>query len=69
MAKTEQRKVDTGIVQRGNTYRFTVCMGYDVNGKQIRKYKTWIVPKGLTPAKAKKQAQVEAELWERSLKD
>ena len=37
MAKTETRKVDTGIVQRGSTYRFTVYMGYDMNGKQIRK--------------------------------
>ena len=34
MAKTETRKVDTGIVQRGSTYRFTVYMGYDMNGKQ-----------------------------------
>ena len=29
MAKEQTRKVDTGIIQRGKTYRFTVCMGYD----------------------------------------
>ena len=51
------------------SFHFTATLGRDKNGKQIRKYKTWIVPKGLTPAKAKKQAQVEAELWERSLKE
>ena len=55
MAKTEQRKVDTGIVQRGNTYRFTVCMGYDVNGKQIRKTTTFVPPTGLTQKKAGSQ--------------
>ena len=35
MAKTKTRRVDTGIEQRGDSYRFTVSMGYDKNGKQI----------------------------------
>ena len=51
------------------SFHFTATLGRDKNGKQIRKYKTWIVPKGFTPAKARKQAQVDAELWERSLRD
>lgn len=59
MAKTETRKVDTGIVQRGNTYRFTVSMGYDVNGKQIRKTTTFVPPAGLTQKKADKLAKEE----------
>lgn len=59
MAKSEQRKVDTGIVQRGNTYRFTVSMGYDVNGKQIRKTTTFVPPAGLTQKKADKLAKEE----------
>ena len=42
------RKVDTGIVQRGSTYRFTAYCGYDMNGKQIRKTTTWIPPEGTT---------------------
>lgn len=37
MAKEITRKVDTGIIQRGKTYRFTAYLGYDRNGKQIRK--------------------------------
>ena len=50
------RKVDTGIVQRGNTYRFTAYCGYDMNGKQIRKTTTWIPPEGTTTKKADKLA-------------
>ena len=42
------RKVDTGIIQRGETYRFTVYLGYDVTGKQIRKTTTFVPPEGLT---------------------
>ncbi|MBQ8799575.1 MAG: site-specific integrase [Lachnospiraceae bacterium] len=57
--KNEQRKVDTGIIQRGNTYRFTVCMGYDTNGKQIRKTTTFVPPTGLTQNKADKLAKEE----------
>lgn len=59
MAKEETRKVDTGIIQRGKTYRFTVYMGYDVNGKQIRKTTTFNPPTGLTQKKADKLAKEE----------
>ena len=38
------RKVDIGIIQRGSSYRFTVCAGYDVTGKQIKKTSTWKAP-------------------------
>lgn len=53
------RKVDTGIIQRGNTYRFTVYLGYDVNGKQIRKTTTFTPPSDLTQRKADKLAKEE----------
>ena len=59
MAKEETRKVDTGIIQRGKTYRFTVYMGYDVNGRQIRKTTTFVPPTGLTQKKADKLAKEE----------
>ena len=59
MAKEQTRKVDTGIIQRGKTYRFTVCMGYDVNGKQIRHTTTFTPPEGLTQKKADKLAKEE----------
>ena len=53
------RRVDTGIVCRGKSYSFTVPMGIDVNGKQIRKYMTWTPPEGLTEKKADKLAKEE----------
>lgn len=59
MAKQTTRRVDTGIIQRGKTYRFTAYLGYDRNGKQIRKTTTFVPPCGLTPKKADKLAQEE----------
>ncbi len=59
MANEEIRKVDTGIIQRGKTYRFTVYLGYDVEGKQIRKTTTFVPPAGLTQRKADKLAKEE----------
>lgn len=53
------RRVDTGIIQRGKSYTFTVAMGIDVNGKQIRKTTTWTPPEGLTEKKADKLAKEE----------
>ena len=46
------RKVDTGIVQRGDSYFFTAYLGYDMNGKQIRKTATFTPPSGMTQRKA-----------------
>lgn len=59
MAKEETRKVDTGIIQRGKSYRFTVSMGYDRNNKQIRKTTTFTPPMGLTQKQADKLAKEE----------
>lgn len=47
------------------SYRFTVCLERDARGKQVRKYTTWMLPEGLTPAKAKRAAEHAAEEWER----
>ncbi len=55
----KSRRVDTGIIQRGSTYRFTVCIGYDVVGKQIRKTTTFTPPDGMTEKKADKLAKEE----------
>ena len=59
MAKKETRNVDTGIIQRGKTYRFTAYLGYDVNGKQIRKTTTYTPPSDITQRKADKLAKEE----------
>lgn len=53
------RRVDTGIIQRGKTYTFTVSMGMDMNGKQIRKTTTYKPPEGITQKKADKLAKEE----------
>jgi integrase len=50
------------------SYKFTVCLERDTNGKQMRRYLTWTPPDGLTPAKAKKAAERAADEWERELK-
>ena len=59
MSSETSRRVGTGIVQRGKTYRFTVYMGYELSGKQIRKTTTFVPPSGLTQKKADKLAQEE----------
>ncbi len=51
------RRVDTGIVQRGKSYTFTVALGMDANGKQIRKTRTWSPPEKMTEKKADKLAK------------
>lgn len=57
MAKS--RTVDTGIVQRGKSYTFTVALGIDTKGKQIRKTTTYTPPEGTTEKKADKLAKAE----------
>lgn len=59
MKNTATRHVDTGIIQRGKTYRFTVYLGYDCNGKQIRKTTTFAPPVGISMKKADKLAREE----------
>lgn len=53
------RRVDTGIQQRGNSYLFTVALGMDANGKQIRKTTTFTPPEGMSQSKADKLAKEE----------
>ena len=53
------RRVDTGIIQRGDSYRFTVALGLDANGKQIRKTTTFTPPEGMSQGKADKLAKEE----------
>ena len=50
------------------SYRFRACIGRDELGKQQFATKTVDVPVGLTPAKALKRMQTEADLWESEVK-
>ena len=51
------------------SYRFTIYLERDAQGKQVRKYTTWTPPEGLTPAKAKRAAEKAAEQWEQETRD
>ena len=52
------------IEKRGSTYRITVSVGYDINGKQIRKRMTYKPEPGLTAAQLKKELQKQALMFE-----
>lgn len=50
------------------SFKFKACLGRDTNRKQIFKYTTWYPPAELTPAKARKEAQKAAAVWEDEVK-
>ena len=64
MATVKEKRVNGKIF----SYYFTCVLGRDSQGKQIRRYKTWKVPEGMTPSKAKKLAEREAKAWEAGLR-
>ena len=51
------------------SYTFTVCLGRDAEGKQIRQYKNWTPPKWIGEKRAPKEAEIQAALWEQSLRE
>lgn len=55
----KSRRVATGILKRGSSYTFTVALGMDSGGKQIRKTTTFKPPEGMTEKKADKMAMEE----------
>lgn len=60
MSNIKQRTVSTGIIERSSSYRFTVNLGTDVNGKQIRKTKTWHAPESATTEKKRDKLAIAA---------
>lgn len=56
------------ITRRGDSYLIKVSMGYDSNGKQIIKSKTWNIPEGTNEERARKKAEKEAVLFEEKCK-
>ena len=50
------------------SYRFTAYLGKDEKGRQIRQYRTWEVPRGLSPVRLERAAQRAADEWEEALK-
>ena len=58
-----------GVTQRGeNTYRFTISLGFDGNGKNIRKTKTFKVPENISNSKAEKMIRAAYTEFEREHK-
>ena len=49
------------------SFRFFAYLGRTPEGKMIKKTTTWKPPETLTPAKARKAAEVKARQWERDL--
>ena len=52
------------ITKRGNSFRITVSLGYDLNGKQLRRTMTWVPPEGMTAKQIQKEANRQAVLFE-----
>lgn len=57
------------IKKRGNSYLFRCYDGYDCQGKQIERTKTWKIPDGMSPKKAEKEAIHQAALFEESVRN
>ncbi len=64
-----------GIRQKGNSFEFTISLGFDGNGKQIRKYRRYTPPEGLTERQLKQVVEAAYDDFKRyvngnkSLKD
>ena len=52
------------IEKRNNSYRFMVSCGYDMTGRQIRKYMTWKPEPNMTAKQIEKEVQRQATLFE-----
>ena len=52
------------VEKRGDTYRITVCCGYDINGKQIRRRMTYKPDNGMTEKQIEKELQRQKVLFE-----
>lgn len=57
------------VRKRGNSYRIRVYHGYDITGKQIVRSKTWVPPAHMTEKQAKKEADIQAALFEDAIRN
>ena len=56
--------IEEGTRGKHLSYKIRVCLERDENGRQISKAMRWNPPEDMTPAKAKKEAQRVAAVWE-----
>lgn len=52
------------IKKRSASYTITVSCGYDIHGRQIRRYKTWRPPAEMTPAQEKRELFRQSVIFE-----
>lgn len=57
------------IQKRGKSYRIRTYAGYDIDGKQIERTKTWTPPAGMTERQAEKEALRQAVLFEEKIRN
>lgn len=57
------------VKRRGKTYLIRVYAGYDAEGRQVERTKTWTPPAGLTDKAAEKEAQIQAALFEDQIRN
>ena len=50
------------------SFRFIACLERNAQGKQVRRYTTWMPPERLTPSRARKAAERAADAWENEVK-
>jgi integrase len=56
------------IRKRGDSFTISVSLGYDIEGKQIRKFTTYTPPADVSAGKAEKLAREYAVLWENKIR-
>lgn len=55
--------------RRGDSYQIEVSNGYDVYGRQLKVFKTWNIPQGMSGKKAEKEAERIAILFEEAVRN
>jgi len=56
------------VKKRGNGFFIRVSNGYDTEGRQVVRTMTWTPPEGMSPAKAEKEANHQAQLFEEQVR-
>ncbi len=65
----EEEKHLATATKRGGSYLLRVYAGYNTDGKQIEKSKTWKPPAGMTDKQADKEAKHQAALFEEAVRN
>ena len=57
------------VSKQGKGYKITASKGYDINGKQLREYMTWIPEPHMTDRQIKKELERQKVLFEEQVKN